>query len=93
MSLHLSSLKGPVFEIHYWVDDKSHTMDAIVQNKCESEILDLIKSLAANFGEEIQIETEGDEEIKELNILRVDEYHDNNRPIETHEGNKVKKEK
>lgn len=58
MLLLLPSYRGSSFEIHYWFADKSHNMDAIVQNKCESEILALIRALAANFGEEIQIETE-----------------------------------
>ena len=52
------SFNGTSLEIHYWFKDESHSMDATVQNKCESEILGILKTIAAVFGEEILIETE-----------------------------------
>jgi hypothetical protein len=45
-------------ELHYCFDDASHNMDAIVQNKCEFEILAIIKNLATTFEVDIVIETE-----------------------------------
>ncbi len=45
-------------ELHYWLKDSSHSMDAFVQHKCESEILGLIKQVASLNGIEIEIETE-----------------------------------
>lgn len=45
-------------EIHYYFGDKSHSMDAIVQNKCEYEILGIIKEVSRVFSVDITIETE-----------------------------------
>lgn len=45
-------------EIHYLFEDSSHTMDAFIQNKCEYEVLAILKNLAATFDAEIVIETE-----------------------------------
>ncbi|CAN1554167.1 hypothetical protein MCETHM1_02307 [Flavobacteriaceae bacterium] len=47
-----------VLEIHYWLQNDSHTMDAIVENKCEREILEIIKEIASIYSIEIRIETE-----------------------------------
>jgi hypothetical protein len=54
----LSLLNGNTLELHYWFEDKSHTMDAVVQNRCEYEFLGIIKEIAARFEAEIIIETE-----------------------------------
>ena len=45
-------------EIHYYFKDDSHTIDAIVQNKCEHEILGVLLETAKIFGKEILIEIE-----------------------------------
>lgn len=45
-------------ELHYWFNDNSHTMNAIIQNKCEFEFLGIINEIANIFGEKIIIETE-----------------------------------
>jgi len=45
-------------QIHYWFSDKSHTMDALVHNKCERELLELIKAIAVVCGADIKLETE-----------------------------------
>lgn len=45
------------FEIHYWFDDKSHTMDAVIQNRCEFELLGIVKEISRQYGIEIIIET------------------------------------
>lgn len=47
-----------VLEIHYWLLNDSHTMDALVENKCEREILEIIKEVANIYSIEIRIETE-----------------------------------
>jgi hypothetical protein len=45
-------------QIHYWFSDKSHTMDALVHNKCERELLEITKAIAALCGADIKLETE-----------------------------------
>lgn len=56
----LSYLSGNTIELHYWFnkDDSTHTMDALIQNKCEFELLQILKEIAQNFNLEIIIETE-----------------------------------
>jgi len=54
----ISRLQGNTLELHYWFDDKSHTMDANVQNKCEYDFLGVIKEIASTLNLEILIETE-----------------------------------
>lgn len=49
---------GNTIEIHYYFGDDSHTMDAMVQNKCEYEILGVIKEVSKIFELDITIETE-----------------------------------
>ncbi|HMK04147.1 MAG TPA: hypothetical protein VK489_08150 [Ferruginibacter sp.] len=51
-------VKATAIELHYWFNDKSHNMDALLQNKCEAEFLNLIKAIASSLGEDIIIETE-----------------------------------
>ncbi|APD05574.1 hypothetical protein UJ101_00021 [Flavobacteriaceae bacterium UJ101] len=45
-------------EIHYWFEDESHTMDALVQNRCEYEILGIIKEISNTLSTTVSIETE-----------------------------------
>ena len=45
-------------ELHYWFVDESHSIDANVHNKCEFELLAIIKDIANTYSVEIQIETE-----------------------------------
>ena len=45
-------------QIHYWFSDKSHTMDALVHNKCERELLEITKAVASLCGADIKLETE-----------------------------------
>lgn len=54
----ISLLNGNTIELHYWWEDKSHSMDAFVQNKCEYDFLGVLKEIAATFNVEIVIETE-----------------------------------
>ena len=45
-------------QFHYWFSDKTHTMDALVHNKCERELLELTKAVAKLCGVAIKMETE-----------------------------------
>lgn len=50
--------KVNTLEIHYELDDNSHSIDAVLQNKCEYEILALIKEVALRLDIEINLEVE-----------------------------------
>jgi hypothetical protein len=45
-------------QLHYWFTDKTHTMDALVHNKCERELLEITKAVASVCGVAIKMETE-----------------------------------
>jgi len=45
-------------ELHYLFSDNSHAMDALVRNKCEQELLAILREVAALTGVELRIETE-----------------------------------
>ena len=45
-------------ELHYWFNDGSHTMNAIVFNKCEYEFLGIVKEIAQKLKIELDVETE-----------------------------------
>lgn len=45
-------------ELHYWLKDDSHTMDAFVLNRCEWELLNLFKEVASIAKVNIVIESE-----------------------------------
>jgi hypothetical protein len=45
-------------QVHYWFSDKSHTMDALIHNKCERELLELTKAIASICGVSVKMETE-----------------------------------
>jgi len=53
-----SLITASKLQIHYWFSDKSHTMDALVHNKCERELLELIKAIATACSTDIKLETE-----------------------------------
>lgn len=53
-----NNIYGNTLEIHYWFEDKTHTMNAFVQNRCEYEILGIIKEVSTLLGAEITIETQ-----------------------------------
>lgn len=58
-------------ELHYYFTDSSHTMDAAIRNKCEFEILSIIKEVASIIDAEITIETEayGEGGLKERFVI------------------------
>jgi hypothetical protein len=45
-------------QFHYWFGDRTHTMDALVYNKCEREVLELAKAIARLCKVPIILETE-----------------------------------
>lgn len=45
-------------ELHYFFNDDSHSIDAIIRHKCETEILEFIKEIADYFEVELSISTE-----------------------------------
>ncbi len=45
-------------QFHYWFSDKSHTMDALIHNKCERELLELTKAIAKICAVSVTMETE-----------------------------------
>jgi hypothetical protein len=45
-------------QFHYWLSDKTHSMDALVYNKCEREVLEIAKMVAKFCGVSIVMETE-----------------------------------
>jgi len=59
----MSELKEQIYtgsnciEVQYYFEEETHLMDALVQNKCEYELLALIKEVAARFRLSIHIET------------------------------------
>lgn len=54
----ISILKGNTIELHYYFNDGSHTMNAIIFNKCEYEFLGIAKEIAQKFKIELDVETE-----------------------------------
>ena len=63
-------------EIHYWLNNNSHSMNAFIINKCEYEILGLIKEVSKIYGLEVKIEAQAYSEggiIKWLKIISKEE--------------------
>lgn len=54
----ISILRGNTIELHYWFNDNSHTMNAIVFNKCEYEFLGVAKEIFQKLKVDVEIETE-----------------------------------
>ena len=54
----ISVLRGNTIELHYWFNDNSHTMNAIVLNKCEYEFLGIAKEISQKLKVDVEIETE-----------------------------------
>lgn len=53
-----SVLSWNTIELHYWFNDDSHTMNAVVFNKCEYEFLCIAKEIAQKLKVNLEIETE-----------------------------------
>jgi hypothetical protein len=54
----LSILSASTIELHYWLNDETHSIDAFIQNKCEAEFLGILKEVISVFDAEVIIETE-----------------------------------
>lgn len=56
------------FELHYFFYDQSHSMDAIIRNKCEYELLAIFREVADRLDIKIDLESEaiGEGGIKEV---------------------------
>jgi hypothetical protein len=54
----ISILESNTIELHYWFNDGSHTMNAIVFNKCEYEFLGIIKEIAQKLKIDLDVDTE-----------------------------------
>lgn len=54
--------KSDRLEIHYYFKDNSHTIDSILRNECEKEILYIYKEIASTLGLQLDLETLPSEE-------------------------------
>ncbi|RSD32446.1 hypothetical protein [Vibrio pectenicida] len=55
-------LKGTKLQFHYYFNDNSHAMDAIIRNQCEIEILSILYEIANILDAPIKIESEAHQE-------------------------------
>ena len=53
----IKQLDANILEIHYWLANDNHSMDAKVFYTCQQELLGLIEYIAKQFGVTISIET------------------------------------
>lgn len=58
-----------IFQIHYYFDDNSHSMNAFVRNNMEKDLLNLISEIGKTLNIEIKIESEAKEEGGLIDIL------------------------
>jgi hypothetical protein len=54
--------KSDSLQFHYYFKDESHTIDSIVRNECEKEILYIFKEISASLGLELYLESSPTEE-------------------------------
>ncbi len=70
----ISPAKEPVnkIELHYFFADTSHSMNALIRNKCEINLLGILKEISTVLNARLQIETEAYAEggLKERFVLR-----------------------
>ena len=59
------------FELHYYLKDNSHSMNAFVRNKAEKDFLEAIKRIGGLLDNELQIETEAYQEGGLIEILAI----------------------
>jgi len=67
----MNDLEKQKYQIHYYFDDKSHSMNAFVRNKAEKDILEAIQQIGSVLDSELNIETLAYEEggLKEYIII------------------------
>lgn len=58
-------------EIHYALNDETHSMDAYIRNKCEHELLMLIKHIGEIYDIELDIESEAYQEGGVIERLKI----------------------
>jgi len=54
----ISIIDGNKVEVHYWFSDNTHLMNAYIQNRCEYELLGILKEISNTFNIEIIVDTE-----------------------------------
>lgn len=54
----ISILEANTIELHYWLNDGSHLMDAHVFNKCEYELLGIIQEISSSLHIQVDVEVE-----------------------------------
>lgn len=58
MNKTVSIINADTIELHYWLKDGSHTMDAHIFNKCERELLGIIDEFATKLKIQVEIEVQ-----------------------------------
>ncbi|MEA1954252.1 MAG: hypothetical protein U9O24_07655 [Campylobacterota bacterium] len=53
----MNDLEKRKFQIHYYFDDDSHSMNAFVRNKAEKDFLDAIRQIGSVIDSELNVET------------------------------------
>ena len=59
------------FELHYYLKDNSHSMNAFVRNKAEKDFLEAVKRIGDLLDSELKIETEAYQEGGLIEILAI----------------------
>lgn len=54
----MTNQEANIIELHYWLNDESHSMDAFILNRSEWEIINLFKQIAEVTGVEIILESQ-----------------------------------
>ena len=62
---------GTKVELHYFFSDESHSMNALIRNKCEHNLLGVLKEISTVLNARLQVETEAHNEggLKERFVL------------------------
>lgn len=47
---------SPIIELHYYLAGDAHSMDAVIRNRCEAELLAIFQDVAARLGVSVDIE-------------------------------------
>lgn len=60
-------------ELHYFFSDETHSMNALIRNKCESNLLAILKEISSVLNARLQVETEAYQEggLKERLLLKA----------------------
>lgn len=45
-------------ELHYYLKDSEHSMDAVLRNRCEAELLAIFQEVASTLGVPVQIDAQ-----------------------------------